>query len=206
MRTSSRVILLSVVTIMALIVSGGLFWDHNNRKTGTTHNEDDFLDQSKALSDPAGSIKVSEPICKENAAAALPASQRSLYDYIVRYIAAEDSASKLAIAKEAAFSDTHFLESCALRTGVSGIETIEYTALCYFATVYFNRGPQQKQELISLLQSHDVHLVSGLLDLLRNTSQLSPNGDFAPGPPTVLPVSVLFSRGVYKSVPVAFVA
>jgi hypothetical protein len=42
-------------------------------------------------------------------------------------------------------------------------------ALAHFASVYYHRGPEQKHELISLLQSDDLDVVGGLLALLRDT-------------------------------------
>jgi len=58
------------------------------------------------------------------------------------------------------------------------VEGDERLAVAHFASAYYKRGPQQKEELISLLHSQDVHLVWGLLTLLSYTVDLGPNGEW----------------------------
>jgi hypothetical protein len=81
--------------------------------------------------------------------------------------------AKCEIANEVAASQAHLWEKCARK--MKDVEE-ERLALAHFASAYFKRGPQQKEELISLLHSQDVKLVWGLLTLLSYTVDLGPNG------------------------------
>ncbi len=170
----------SVAFISLLVLIGGLVW-HVNRRDRTAQNQDDPVHQAKAVPVPEGPTPASEPVRNANPSSLPP---KSLFDDVERYIAAPDYATKGAIAKEVAFSQTHLWESCALR--MSTIDLIRDAnsrpeeSLAHFASVYFHRGPEQKQELISLLQSDDLHLVRGLLALLREAYDLDANGDLIP--------------------------
>ena len=153
-----------VALISLLVVIGGLVW-YVNQRDRMSNNKDDSIHQL-----PEGSTPASEPVQNANSSSLPP---KSLFDDIERYRGAPDYAAKCAIAKEVAFSRTHLWESCALRLHLSD----GGSALAHFASIYFHRGPEQKQELISLLQSDDLDVLRGLLSLLRDTcGDLDANG------------------------------
>lgn len=83
---------------------------------------------------------------------------------------------KCEIANEIAASQTQLWESCGrkLRT----VEGGDRLAVAHFASAYYKRGPQQQEELVSLLHSQDIQLVFGLIQLLSYTVDLGPNGEW----------------------------
>ncbi len=169
-----------IAFISLLVIIGGLAW-HVNRRDHTAQNQDDPVHQAEAVPVAEGPTPASDPVRNANPSSLPP---KSLFDDVVRYIAAPDYATQCAIAKEVAFSQTHLWESCALR--MSTIQLVGETlssgeeSLAHFASVYFHRGPEQKHELISLLQSDDLHLVRGLLALLAEAHDLDENGAVIP--------------------------
>jgi hypothetical protein len=165
-----------VAFISLLVVIGGLVW-HVNRRDRMAQNKDDSIHQAGAVPVPERPTPASEPVRNANPASFPP---KSLFDDVVRYTTAPDDVTQCAIAKEVAFSQTHLWESCALRMSTIQLVGPELDsgaeAIAHFASVYFHRGPEQKQELISLLQSDDLHLVRGLLALLKYTRDLNAKG------------------------------
>ncbi len=97
---------------------------------------------------------------------------------LVRYREEKDYRTKCEIAKSFAASRSHLWEECVQRRMTPKED--ERKALFHFTDAYFKRGPQQKEELISLLHSQDVELVGWLLLLLTETSELGPNGEWQP--------------------------
>jgi hypothetical protein len=87
----------------------------------------------------------------------------------------KDWRRKCEIANAVAASQTHLWEKCSRK--MKFVEE-ERLALAHFASAYFKRGPQQQDELVSLLHSQDVQLVWGLLQLLAYTVDLGPNGEW----------------------------
>lgn len=84
--------------------------------------------------------------------------------------------AKCAVANEVASTQTNLLETCARK--IKAATTDDRLVLAHFASAYFKRGRQQKEELISLLHSNDVQLVSGVLTLLAYTVDLGPNNQW----------------------------
>ena len=154
--------------IVALIATATamLFWSEDHRMARISHTEKDPADLAIVQRTSKEQDRASESVHQLNQ---LAAPSRNLYDDVMRYMSAEELSTRNAIVSEVAYSEPHFWESCALRMGgefCMGQKTDNI--LGQFASAYFNRGPKQKQELISLLQSRDLHVVRGLLSLLQN--------------------------------------
>ena len=77
---------------------------------------------------------------------------------------AKDGRTQGEIAQRFDESQTHLYESCARRCPAHFID--EGIALVLFLSAYYKRGPQQKEELITLLHSKDEELVGWLLEIL----------------------------------------
>jgi hypothetical protein len=84
--------------------------------------------------------------------------------------------TKCEIANNFAASQTYLFERCARK--LKDVEGNDRLAIGHFASAYYKRGPQQKEELIALLHSQDVKLVWGMLQLLCYTADLGPNGEW----------------------------
>jgi hypothetical protein len=92
----------------------------------------------------------------------------------LRHRNAKTGREQCEVAKSFAASKTHFWEACVERMKANYID--EYLALGHFASAYYKRGPQQKEELVTLLQSRDEELVGWLLLLLTRTCELDEDG------------------------------
>src|SRR5262245_34131093 len=83
---------------------------------------------------------------------------------------------KCAIANAVAASHTQLWEKCGQK--LNTVEGNNRLAIGHFASAYYKRGPQQQEELISLLHSQDIRLVGELLTLLCYTAELGPNEEW----------------------------
>lgn len=185
MRILKNRILLSFVLILILI--SGLCWYDYNRSDRIAHNERNRVEDANTMSDPEDSRKASESTQKDYIQIIRKLnkpdiSPRTLYDHLARYRSAEKLAGKqtvtarLDIANDVASSQKDLWESCAWRIRAVAAGDLGALPLRHFASVYFKKGQQQKDELISLLHSTDVHLLMSLLDLLSETCDADSNG------------------------------
>lgn len=121
---------------------------------------------------PNEGLAVEEPVANEVVASPdLPTAA-------AQYREEKDYRKRCGIAKSFAASQTRFWEACVRRRMEQHED--ERKALWHFADAYIKRGPQQQEELITLLHSKDEELVGWLLLLLAEASELGPNGEWHP--------------------------
>lgn len=103
--------------------------------------------------------------------------RKELRAEVTQYGAAKDWWEASEIANRVASAHSHLWEKCSRNSLFANLE--DRLALAHFASAYSQRGPQQKEELTSLLHSTDRQLVRELLDLLGACEELGPNGGWS---------------------------
>ena len=149
----------------AVVVIAWLCWCASAPQVRTASHEDrDVVEERTASHEDHGVKKramTEEAPTSEFRAAAL------------RHLNAKTGREQCEAAKSFAASQTHFWEKYARSNDV---RVVEQLALSHFASAYYNRGPQQKEELVTLLQSRDEELVDGVLRLLHGACELDEDG------------------------------